>query len=165
MRLMSGMMTGCLSVTWAASGGWSACHAADVPRDALLACAKLSDTGERLTCYDRLTQQLSADPSAAIPSAAAPADLFGSRPRSEPAASPKVARTELKSITARVVSLRERHQGGALLTLDNGQQWLQLGSEDLVLKVGDGVKISRGMFDSFILMTDGNRTAPVKRIE
>ena len=162
MRLMTGVMAG-LWVTMAASGGWSVCHAADVSSGALLACAQLGDAGERLTCYDRLSQQLPAAPGAQVPSAA-PADLFGSTSASVPAA-PKAPRTELKSITARVVSLREQRQGGATLTLDNGQQWRQLGTEDLVLKAGDSVKISRGLFDSFILMTDGNRSTHVRRID
>lgn len=165
MRLIPVIVVCGLSVLWAASEN-SVCHADDALRSGLLSCAKLGDNMERLACYDRLTEKPPADPGdPSPPPAAAPADLFGSRPRSVPPASPALARTEIKSITAHVIALRERQHGSVLLTLDNGQEWQQLGTEDLLLKVGDGVKISRGMFDSFILMTDGNRVTHVKRIE
>jgi hypothetical protein len=139
-------------------------RAADASSADLLACAKLGDNLERLSCYDHLTERLSANPAhAPAPVSAAAPDMFGARPIKAPeehAAPP----AELKSITARVTSLHGNARTGAILDLDNGQKWQQVGTEDLMLEVGDSVKISRGAFSSFWLMTPGNRSTHVKRI-
>jgi hypothetical protein len=153
-------------------------HAEDVS-NGLLACAKLGDPLERVTCYDRLTARVRAQmspASATSPSSrgaeppvapatpggsASPTDMFGARPLAVPAAT--VERKELDSITAHVTALREKN-GGVQLDLDNGQQWQQVGHADLFLKVGERVVISRGAFSSFWLMSEGNRTDHFKRI-
>jgi hypothetical protein len=149
--------------------------AADSINEGLLACAKLGDDAERLTCFDRLAAQLhenrarpaaptSAAPTSAAPLSAAPADMFGLTTQNDaPHTQPPVTRTSLNSIHAHVVSLREI-RSGTILELDNGQKWQQMGREDLLLKTGDGVKITRGAFNSFWVMTDGNRSGHVKRI-
>ncbi len=139
------------------------CHA-DELQDGLRACAKLGEDLERLSCYDRLAR-FGIDARKA-PLSASPIDMFGSRPPTPVTTpAPEIARGEIKSITAHVTVLQERKHAGVTLNLDNGQQWQELGTEDLLLKVGDTVKISRGTFNSFILMTEGNRLANVKRIE
>jgi hypothetical protein len=161
-----------LSVLLALSAGFHASRAADVLNGGLLACAKLGDDLERLSCFDRLTMQLNPGSSVHPPgsvhppapvSSAAP-DMFGARPAETAAAPAGITRTELKSITAHVTALHESQTSGAILELDNGQKWQQLGHEDLLLKVGDRVNISRGAFSSFWLMTEGNRSSHVKRL-
>jgi len=140
--------------------------AADSADDGLLACAKLGDDAERLTCFDRLTAQLHTDRTRpAAPLSTAPADMSGLTTQNDIPHDPApVARISLNSIQAHVVSLRESPRSGTMLELDNGQKWQQTGREDLLLKPGDGVKITRGAFNSFWLMTDGNRSGHVKRL-
>lgn len=51
-----------------------------------------------------------------------------------------------------------------IITLDNGQQWRQVGSDRLRLTNNDTVVIERGMFNSFLLKKAGqNRSIRVKR--
>ncbi len=186
MRKIHGNRLALLSALLAVSVGPS--RADDALSAGLLACAKLGDNLERLSCYDRLTNRLhtgsthpsaqasaeAAGPAATVsatapvstapPLSAAAPDMFGATPAETAKPPPGVVRTELKSITARVTSLRENQRSGAVLDLDNGQQWQQLGKEELMLKVGDSVTISRGAFSSFWLMTPTNRATHVKRL-
>jgi hypothetical protein len=55
-------------------------------------------------------------------------------------------------------------QGAVVLELDNGQTWRQAGTEDLLVRTGDTVKISRAALGSFWLVTPANRGARVKRV-
>ena len=185
MRKIHGTRLALLSALLAVSVGPS--RGEDALSAGLLACAKLADNLERLSCYDRLTNQMhtgsahppgpasagapgraeaisAAGPPSAAATSAAAADMFGATPAETAKPPSGVVRTELKSITAHVTSLRETQRSGAVLDLDNGQKWQQLGTEDLMLKVGDRVTISRGAFSSFWLMTPGNRATHVKRL-
>jgi hypothetical protein len=149
-----------------ASGATQVCHSQEAANSGLLVCAKLENGTERLTCYDRLAMQLGPDPARTLPPAAAmPPAMFGLTPATESDAAGKpVIRTALKSISARVTSLRENAVSGATLELDNGQRWQQIGHDDLMLQVGDTVKISRGAMKSFWVITPANRSAHVKRL-
>jgi len=148
------------------AAGWQSTHAEDNLKPELLSCSKLGDDLERLSCFDRVAQlALSPAPSKNAPLATTPPQMFGLRPQSASTVSPEIQqRSALKFISAHVTLLQEG-QLRLLMELDNGQKWKQLGTEDLLLRVGDHVKISRGAFDSFILMTDGNRITHVKRVE
>lgn len=143
-------------------------HAEDAAISGLSACAKQSDDAERLGCYDRLARQVAADrsraPTAPAPPSVSAPEMFGARPSTAAKSTDGIAPAELKSISAKVTAMSGGERTGATVTLDNGQQWQQIGHEDLLLKVGDRVKISRGAFDGFWLMTEGNRLAHFKRI-
>jgi hypothetical protein len=140
------------------------CLAEDAAKSGLQACAKLAENELRLNCYDHLAKQLVSDRIRPPAPVSAP-EMFGAHPP-EPENSPGggIAGAELKSISAHITALRGSERAGAVVDLDNGQQWQQIGHEDLMLKVGDRVKISRGAFDGFWLMTEGNRLAHVKRV-
>jgi hypothetical protein len=150
----------------AGSGVAQICQAAQAENSALLVCSKLESNSERLACYDRLASQLRSKPDVQpVATAASPSDMFGLTPATDAAAAQKAAdRTLLQSITARVTSLHETARNGAVLELDNGQRWQQIGNEDLLLRVGDTVKISRGMMGSLWLMAPSNHSAHVKRL-
>jgi hypothetical protein len=133
------------------------------------ACEKVANDKERLSCYDRVQARSHTDaqkqPAAATAaSEISPQSLFGATPSSEaPAAAPR--QKDIKSILAQVTEVHQNASGGVTVTLDNGQRWQQLEHADLLLKVGDHVKIFRGMLGSFYLMTPADRTAGVKRIQ
>ena len=68
--------------------------------------------------------------------------------------------------TARVAALRETGAEGLVIELDNGETWRTIPEDArLLLKVGDTVTISRGVFGSFRLATSGNRFARVNRVK
>ena len=63
-----------------------------------------------------------------------------------------------------VASVEEAAYGELIISLDNGQQWRQIGSDSMRLKKNDTIVISRGVFNSFLLKIDGeNRSIRVKR--
>ena len=67
-------------------------------------------------------------------------------------------------IKAMVASVEEAAYGELIISLDNGQQWRQIGSDSMRLKKNDTIVISRGVFNSFLLKIDGeNRSIRVKR--
>lgn len=133
----------------------------------VLACAAFKDNNERLVCYDRLAESISAGTQAQAPiKAPAPEELFGmntdvrNSERKEPAAEG----TSLESITQRVTAIRSARDGGAILTLENGQIWQQVDGKYLLIEVGDTVTISRAAFGTFRLSTSANRSARFKRM-
>jgi hypothetical protein len=132
------------------------------------ACEKIANDRERLSCYDRVQARSHADskrPTVTTPAPdISPQSLFGVTAAVEaPAAAPRDK--DIKSITAQVTELRQNGSGGVTVTLDNGQRWQQLEHADLLLQVGDRIKVSRGLFGAFYLMTPANRSAGVKRIQ
>jgi hypothetical protein len=133
------------------------------------ACERIGNDKERLNCYDRVQARshtaAKKQPAATSPASdISPQSLFGATAAVEAsAAAPRDK--DIKSIRAQVTELRENGGGGVTVTLDNGQRWQQLEHAELLLKVGDRVKVFRGLFGSFYLMTPANRSAGVKRIQ
>lgn len=79
---------------------------------------------------------------------------------------PERTSTRIERIEATVTDVRQRSSGERVITLDNGQVWLQ--TEVTVrgpLKPGDVVAIRRGAFSSFQLITPGRVALRVRRIE
>jgi hypothetical protein len=69
--------------------------------------------------------------------------------------------TEIKAV---VTSVEEAAYGELIISLDNGQQWRQVGSDRMRLKEDDTIIISRGAFNSFLLKKEGkNSSIRVKR--
>ena len=52
------------------------------------------------------------------------------------------------SISSTVSAIKEAAYGELIITLENGQQWRQIGSDGITLKEDDNVVISRGVFNS-----------------
>jgi hypothetical protein len=72
---------------------------------------------------------------------------------------------ELARLRAHVAELSRAGDGRMVFTLDNGQIWLQVLDEgDLLLRPGDAVTISRGLFHSYMLQAASGRGCRVTRI-
>jgi hypothetical protein len=161
-------------------------------RNALAPCIGISNSADRLACYDQLAGRVSAPkgaPVAAAPAHVAPAPAAPALAAPAPAASvaaapaPTAAPTEedfgrskvrkaatsgappeIKSITAKVAGFGHSPNGRTQVTLDNGQIWEYQDDPDPLLSIGDSVTIKRAMLGSFILMTPTKVSHRVGRI-
>jgi hypothetical protein len=143
----------------------SAATAAEPAPESVRSCAALTDSAERLACYDREAAraskpandpgQASGEPAAATegPAASAPApsppatqDVPAAQdvPESDEHKGGHEAPVTRGSFTARVTRIKHA-QVGMLLYLDNGQVWqeLQAVAGDLSLRPGDTVEIEK----------------------
>lgn len=72
---------------------------------------------------------------------------------------------ELNALQAQVSQLTTTRDGMLVLTLNNGQVWRQLiTGEDLLLKAGDTVTISKGWLGSYTLTVPSGRACKIRRI-
>lgn len=154
-------------------------------------CAAVDDRAQRLACYDEAfprpgaaagVERQAEAPVAeatevpqqreipAVPEAAEGPELvekFGLTEAQLQARDPERPREERADrIEATVVAIRHRASGERLVTLDNGQVWLQ--TEITVrghLAEGDEVVIRRAALGSFQLVTPGRVALRVRRIE
>lgn len=137
----------------------------------LEACVSERDDARRLACYDREVAQLvpAARKQAAMTDTAAPANAAASAEDSFGVYGSDVARkrnaedsrtgTELKRLTATVTAISQRPRGELLVTLDNGQVWLQKQSQSYFpIRIGDEVTITSGALGSFHLAVSGRST-------
>ena len=133
------------------------------PQAALLACRDLKDGVARLACFDRESAALV--PAAATP-ALAPEQTFGLAPITILSKESIAARRpELAEVQARLLGIGLGMDGRSELTLDNGQVWRQLSpGEELLIKTGDIVKLSRGVLGSYWLSAPSGRGSKVRRI-
>ena len=138
---------------------------------ALKACSFIESDFNRLLCYDNImagkilakesvTEKLAPSKTTDIPAVAVTkADDFGLEHKEE-------HNEKGNEITAIIISVEEAPYGELIITLDNNQQWRQIGSDSMRLKAADKVMISRGMFNSFLLRKEGqNRSIRVKRTQ
>jgi hypothetical protein len=155
-------------------------------------CAAVEDPAARLACYDNAFPR---PPAAAAPQQAAEAPPHAAAPHPErsgpeipgvaPAEAPELVETfglteaqlqardperarapRVERIEATVVGIRHLSSGERVVTLDNGQVWLQ--TEITVrghLAAGDEVVIRRAALGSFQLVTPGRVALRVRRIE
>lgn len=105
-----------------------------------------------------ITPNVSA-PVAAVATSAAKTDDFGLEHKE----AHEEKDTQVKAV---VTSVEKAAYGELIITLDNNQQWRQIGSDSMRLKETDTVTISRGVFNSFLLRKEGqNRSIRVKRTQ
>lgn len=72
----------------------------------------------------------------------------------------------LKQISATVVEVSRLPYGEAVVTLDNGQVWVEKDATfGFKIEVGDEAVIKRGTFGGYKLMGRGRRSSPVRRVE
>src|SRR5882724_11311829 len=73
--------------------------------------------------------------------------------------------TTPKELRGAVTDIKAKPYGELVLTLDNGQVWLQNeANTTFIIKVGDGVVIKAAKMGSFMLTTSGGATTRVHRI-
>jgi hypothetical protein len=143
-------------------------------------CASLTVASDRLACYDALAGSSAlnpvAPPTPAVSSTAAPGGTATPTGTAAPAASPAPSDTEFgvhngpleakrispqrpKHLLAIVSAVSNRPRGELVVTLDNGQVWVQLEPANYPLKPGDHVEIDVGALGSYILWSPSNRRA------
>jgi hypothetical protein len=190
---MTTTLTRCLVLSTAILAACAAGGALAEDPNGLTQCSSISNTAERLACYDRLAGRapaskappssptaaapaaapVSAAPAAAAPAAATPvparastADDFGlSKVQKERAnGADSSSPAEIKSITARVTGFRKGSNGRPRVLLDNGQSWEYEEDGDYLLAVGDSVTIRRASLGSYLLVTPARLIHRVRRI-
>ena len=152
-------------------------------------CAAVDDPPERLACYDQAFPRpdgaaVAAAPEAAqvvqqapgraverapepkAPAAAETVEEFGLNRAQLQARDPERVSTRIERIEATVTEVRYRPSGERVITLDNGQVWLQTEvTARGPLRAGDTVAIRRAALGSFQLVTPGRVALRVRRIE
>jgi len=165
---------------------------AELPAE-LIDCRAVTSSVARLDCYDQVVDAHAAAPSQAAelriaedPAPVAPTAAVAATTASEPVLSskPKLSQEDLfgkgeaelrKSvqeatdteaidrIEATVVEIRKSASGKAIITLDNGQVWMQSDSTRARVSVNDKVTIRRRSFGSYSLYST-KTSIRVKRI-
>ncbi len=159
---------------------------AELPAE-LIDCRTLTSTVARLDCYDQLVDAHTAlpntaaerrtaeDPAPVAPTAAAATtaasmpklsqeDLFGKGETELRKLVQEATDTEeIDRIEATVVEVRKTKSGKVVITLDNGQVWIQSDSSRARLSANDNVTIRRRSFGSYTLYNK-KTSIRVKRI-
>lgn len=143
---------------------------------ALQACSFIENDFNRLLCYDNtiagksltkptITKTLTPPTANNVPQVVVAAPMQTKAKADDFGLEHKESQVEKETeIKAMVTSVKEAAYGELIISLDNGQQWRQIGSDSMRLKENDTIVISRGAFNSFLLKQDGkNRSIRVKR--
>lgn len=140
-------------------------------------CSAIADDRERLACYDEVfgkpagagQQAIPAAVAAGAPAAAPPnADVeFGLSEAAKAAREPEKAKQRFPdSITGAVAAVGFKPTGELVVTLANGQVWIQTDTLSLAkVKAGDTVTIRKGALGSYLLVTASNASTHVKRLQ
>jgi hypothetical protein len=160
-----------LSVLVLFCGGASA---ADATLEAARRCVQLTDSLQRLVCFDRAfaaapAQEQVATPVAPMAAAPAIAPVAVVAPslgdENLKRARDPAAQAEPKSLTAKVAALRETRKDVFRITLDNGQVWQQMDLESMFyLKVGDLVQVDKGLMGGYRMAKTGNSRSGWARV-
>lgn len=165
----------------------------DAAIDAALSCRSIADPSARLACLDKAAAAIAEtriirDDKAPAPEAATDMRGFGApnTPASAPTTSTtpqefgseqvkEVRRARAKEhsetrLEAKVVEARFNPYKVATITLDNGQVWQQLESDDVNLNMFDGklytVRIKRGFMGNYMMtVNELKRTIRVRRVK
>ena len=144
-----------------------------INEQALQACSFIENDFNRLLCYDntvagkplskptvnKTLSPTNTEATAPVAVAVTQAEEFGLEHKN-------IAKENDSSISSTVSAIKDAAYGELIITLENGQQWRQIGSDGITLKEDDNVVISRGVFNSFLLKKEGqNRSIRVKRTQ
>jgi hypothetical protein len=140
-------------------------------------CAQITDSVERLTCYDEVMQRGPATsdlPVVRLPRAPRPVASQESGAPTPAVESSDDFGLEVKNAdrdsnatrTYVVASAKHTDLTGWTIEFANGQVWRQVGTEDYRIREGERYTIERGMFNSFMLGNgSNNRKIRVTRVE
>jgi hypothetical protein len=163
----------------------AAALAADPQLDTAQRCTRITDSLERLVCYDKAMAPVATPAAPARSAAPAPAvaPTAAASPPAAPvaAAMPELGQEQLKqsggktedakptSLDAKVSSLDSLPWNMVRVTLENGQVWQQQESSvRFTVKVGDTVRIKKGALGSYRMARVSNGTSgwvQVRRVE
>jgi hypothetical protein len=140
-----------------------------------LECRTIEDDAERLACLDRGAEELSktrfffeSEAAEAKPQMETE-EQFGSE--SVPEERKKRDETKLKRIASKIAEIRVRTNNRATFTLENGQVWRQLDSDDHVLHFYDKDRlyeatIKRSLFNNYMMKISGmGKAIRVERVK
>jgi hypothetical protein len=136
-------------------------------------CAALDDPAARLACFDaafpRAPRTSSPKPSAAaVPAGESASETrkFGLSDRQKAKLEAKPPAPELAATTAAVRTVRKLPTGYWLIGLDNDQVWQQTELDpNVFLRPGDQVTIRRASMGSYLLVTPGQYSTRVRRVQ
>jgi hypothetical protein len=154
-------------------------------------CAGVSDDRARLACYDgifskpaaadrdsapavpasgaaRAETAVSSTPAAATAAAASsPQDDFGLSDTAKRARDPEKAKELIpQSMSEKVASVGRRPTGELVVTLDNGQVWVQIETTTMArISAGDTVTIRKAALGSYQLVSPNKVTVRVRRVK
>lgn len=147
-------------------------------------CKALSNASARLACYDAtilsasenvaeqyLVVNIQSTPQAQNQPSTAPATLEHATVEAKPEQkfgleNRKIVEEKVDEIIAVVTDVSKSARGDLTVTLTNGQIWRQNGTEAMILKVGNEVRVRRGALDSFLLNKVGSsKSIRVKRVD
>lgn len=130
------------------------------------ACASVAEDSARLACYDaEFGRPATGAAPARVPVAKAHEE-FGLTEAEKRARDPAKAEVQPERITGRVASLGRRPSGELLVTLGDGQVWMQVESgTNLFLKEGDEITIRKAALGSYLLVTPKRVAMRVRRIK
>lgn len=128
--------------------------------DELGTCAGIKDDSARLACYDGLASRSQPDTTKAVADFGVTEQLRRQRdPEAWSAARPE-------SITSTVKSVGRNASDRLVVTLEDGQVWLQVETKSHVpLRPGDVVVIKRAAMGTFMLLTPSSVATRVRRVE
>lgn len=142
-----------LAIAWLGAAGGQAAAAADLPLS-LRDCAQQKDDARRLACFDHAVAEMRSPP----------AQDFSVDPEVAHKLQEQSRANAHEKVTSKVTLVTQRPHGELVITLDNGQVWLQL--EPMFyfpLKSGDTITLSHGLAGSFWLTSAVGLATRVKR--
>ena len=172
-----------LTVLWALA---SISHAnAESIASALAKCSNVENTLKRLVCYDQLSQQANGYEDSQLPVANRPAQsgqyaapaIAGPVQNAAPQQAARsaednfglpplqvVEQKQIDSLVATVTKKDKTLRGKLIFTLDNGHVWTQSDTESFLVKVGDQVRIEKGLLGGhFLNVVSSKKRIRVKR--
>jgi len=153
--------------------------ATDAAANSLQQCRALTDVHARLLCYDQLADAAATQTNTVTVAPATPQPLTTAKAAPVAAAVPAHNRDEalfgtsgetiesaIADLTVQVKTVAQDSRQKLLLTMSNGQRWLQLDQAFLKVSAGDSCVISSGMFGSFTMKCQqGRKAIKVKRLQ
>ncbi|CCQ11198.1 FIG00950053: hypothetical protein [Pseudoalteromonas luteoviolacea B = ATCC 29581] len=163
-----------LSIVLCALGFTQFASATQLNEQALQACRMIENDLNRLVCYDSVMGgkaiPVSAKPATiATPQVTAPTtsnESASDTPEFGLEHKKPIVTSDEDSLTSVIINLAKSPRGERIFTLENGQQWRQIGTDSFIAREGDEVEIERGVFNSFLLKKAGSsRSIRVKRVQ
>ncbi len=155
--------------------------AANATAGSLQQCRAITDAAARLLCYDQLVDAAAVPTSAAAVAPTVPVSPAVTTSEAAPVAasvsvqnrdealfgtSGETIESAIADLTVQVKAVAQDSRQKLLLTMSNGQRWLQLDQAFLKVSAGDNCVISSGMFGPFTLKCQqGRKAIKVKRVQ
>ncbi len=142
--------------------------------DPLQQCRAVADAATRLLCYDALADNAAglhptspvspAQPASPAVSAAAP--TVATRDEALFGTSGETIESAIADLNVQVKTVAQDQRQKLLLTMSNGQRWVQLDQAFLKVSSGDQCVISSGIFGSYTMKCQqGRKAIKVKRLQ